>query len=195
MIDNVLKILESKLNDPINGLKDDDGEGNIAIVNNLAKHDDEDFTNLKNKVVITLLTVEEESTMKNTPRYNRIKEQNQPIRYELESAPAYLNLYVMIAANRDAYDKSLANISKVIEIFQTNNVLKYNDPSPEKSFAFRIELHSIPFEQLSYVWGLLGGKVMPFAFYKISVIKIAAATDPEDVELIDVVNIKSFKVD
>ncbi|MCI3939512.1 DUF4255 domain-containing protein [Chryseobacterium aahli] len=189
MIDNVLKILQSKLNDPLNGLKDDDGEVNIAVVNNIAKHEDEDSTNLKNKVVITLLTVEEESTMKNTPRYNRIKEDNQPVRYELESAPAYLNLYVMIAANRDAYDKSLANVSKVIEIFQTNNVLGSD------GFTFRIELHSIPFEQLSYVWGLLGGKVMPFAFYKISVIKITAATKPEDVQLIDVVDIKSFKVD
>ena len=187
MIDNVLKILQSKLNDPLNGLKDDDGEGNIAVVNNIAKHEDEDSTNLKNKVVITLLTVEEESTMKNTPRYNKLK--TTPVSYELESAPAYLNLYVMIAANRDAYDKSLANVSKVIEIFQTNNVLGSD------GFTFRIELHSIPFEQLSYVWGLLGGKIMPFAFYKISVIKIAAATEPEDVQLIDVVDIKIFKVD
>ncbi|ANF52017.1 hypothetical protein A0O34_16515 [Chryseobacterium glaciei] len=187
MIDNVLKILQNKLNDPINGLKDDDGEVNIAVVNNIAKHEDEDSTNLKNKVVITLLTVEEESTMKNTPRYNKLK--TTPVRYELESAPAYLNLYVMIAANRDAYDKSLANVSKVIEIFQTNNVLEADD------YKFRIELHSIPFEQLSYVWGLLGGKVMPSAFYKISVIKIAPNTAPLDVELIDEVNIKSFKVD
>ncbi|KQT22497.1 hypothetical protein ASG22_14645 [Chryseobacterium sp. Leaf405] len=188
MIKEVLTILKNKLNDSVNGLKDGQETGEIAIVDNIAKHDD-DTSGLDNKVVITLLSVEEESTMKNTSRYNKVVVDKVPLRYDLEGAPAYLNLYVMIAANRSTYDKSLSNISKVIEIFQTNNVLEYND------FKFRIELHSIPFEQLSYVWGLLGGKVMPSALYKISVIKIAAEKDPVKVELIDEVNIKSIKVD
>ncbi len=78
---------------------------------------------------------------------------------ERESQPAYLNLYVMIAANKNMYDGALVNISKVIEIFQANNVLKYNAVSDEENdFIFRIELHSVPFDQLSYIWGLLGGK-------------------------------------
>jgi len=191
MIDNVLTILKNKLNDSENGLKDDDGE--IAVVADIAKHED-DTAGLDNKVVITLLSVEEESTMKNTSRYNQVKVGNTPIRYDLESTPAYLNLYVMIAANRNAYDKALANVSKVIEIFQKNNVLEYFDSvTPSNSFKFRIELHSIPFEQLSYIWGLLGGKVMPSALYKISVIKIAS-TDHTEVELINKVNINSIKV-
>lgn len=101
----------------------------------------------------------------------------------------------MIAANRNSYRNALINISKVIEILQTNNVLTYNDSEPEKSFKFRIELHSIPFEQLSYIWGLLGGKVMPSVLYKISVIKIAATADPIKIELINEVNVKSIKVD
>lgn len=191
MIDNVLTILQNKLNDPLNGLKDHDGE--IAVVDNIAKHED-DTSGLDNKVVITLLSVEEESTMKNASRYNQVKVGNTPVGYELESAPAYLNLYVMIAANRARYSNALANISKVIEIFQTNNVLEYIDSTtPANSFKFRIELHSVPFEQLSYVWGLLGGKVMPSALYKISVIKIAS-TEHIDIELIDEVNIKTIKV-
>jgi hypothetical protein len=36
---------------------------------------------------------------------------------------------------------------------------------------------------------------MPSAFYKISVIKIAAEKDPIKVELINEVNVKSIKVD
>jgi len=191
MIDNVLTVLKNKLNDSENGLKDQDGE--IAVVDDIAKHED-DTSGLDNKVVITLLSVEEESTMKNASRYHQVKTGNIPVRYDLESAPAYLNLYVMISANRARYSNALINISKVIEIFQTNNVLEYGS-TPENSFKFRIELHSIPFEQLSYVWGLLGGKVMPSALYKISVIKIAPEKDPAEIELIDKVNIKSIKVD
>jgi hypothetical protein len=114
---------------------------------------------------------------------------------KLESQPAYLNLYVMISANRVTYVNALANISKVIEVFQTNNVLEYNDPNEntENDFKFRIELHSIPFDQLSYIWGLLGGKVMPSVLYKISVIKIVAK-DETSVELINDINIESIKV-
>lgn len=179
MINKILKVLKDRLNLP-NGLQDQAGE--IAVVGNIAKHDD-DTSNLDNKVVITLLSIEEETTMKNTPRYIKLNESNI---MERESPPAYLNLYVMISANKNTYDSALLNISKVIEIFQANNMLKYeaNNVS-ENDFIFRIELHSVPFDQLSYIWGLLGGKIMPSVLYKISVIKIVAKDETTDIKLID----------
>lgn len=195
MIKEVLTILKNKLNDSVNGLKDGQHSGDIAVVDDIAKHDD-DTSGLDDKVVITLLNVEEESTLKNRSWYTRTTISENPPVYDMkkQNPPAYLNLYLMIAANRNAYDKSLSDISKVIEIFQTNNVLEYTDSDVGKSFKFRIELHSIPFEQLSYIWGLLGGKVMPSALYKVSVVKIEAITKT-NINLIDEVNIKSIKVD
>lgn len=195
MIKEVLTILRNKLNDSVNGLKDGQHSGDIAVVDDIAKHDD-DTSGLDDKVVITLLNVEEESTLKNRSWYTRTTISENPPVYDMkkQNPPAYLNLYLMIAANRNAYDKSLSDISKVIEIFQTNNVLEYTDSDVGKSFKFRIELHSIPFEQLSYIWGLLGGKVMPSALYKVSVVKIEAITKT-NINLIDEVNIKSIKVD
>ncbi|KQK25257.1 hypothetical protein AR438_12070 [Chryseobacterium aquaticum] len=186
MINKVLTVLKDRLNLP-NGLQDQAGE--IAVIGNIAKHED-DTSNLDNKVVITLLSVEEESTMKNTPRYLKFNESENIM--ERESQPAYLNLYVMIAANKNMYDGALVNISKVIEIFQVNNVLKYNAVSDEENdFIFRIELHSVPFDQLSYIWGLLGGKIMPSVLYKISVVKIVAKQEKTDITLIDEINTKS----
>lgn len=192
MIKEVLIILKDKLNDSENGLMDDDGE--IAVVDDIAKHDEETAT-LDNKVVITLLNVQEEASLKNTSWYTRKTISEDPPLYDMkkQNPPAYLNLYVMISANRNAYDKALSNISKTIEIFQTNNVLDYVDADVTKNFRFRIELHSIPFDQLSYVWGLLGGKVMPSVLYKISVIKIEAV-DKTPIKLIDEVSIQSIKV-
>lgn len=186
MINKVLTVLKDRLNLP-NGLQDQAGE--IAVVDNIAKHED-DTSSLDNKVVITLLSVEEESTMKNTPRYLKFNESENIM--ERESQPAYLNLYVMITANKSMYDGALVNISKVIEIFQANNVLKYNASNPgESDFIFRIELHSVPFDQLSYIWGLLGGKIMPSVLYKISVVKIVAKQERTDITLIDEINTKS----
>ncbi|UKB82428.1 DUF4255 domain-containing protein [Chryseobacterium sp. MEBOG06] len=193
MINNVLTVLQNKLNEP-NGLYNPifPNEVEIAVVGDIAKHDDED-SRLSDKVIITLLSVEEESTLKNRSRYQQVVVESQPTRYDKESAPAYLNLYVMIAANRSMYNKGLLNISKVIEIFQANNVLEYIGSNQEDNFKFRIELHSIPFDQLSYIWGLLGGKIMPSVLYKISVIKIVAK-ETKPVELINDVNIQSIKV-
>lgn len=195
MIKEVLTILKNKLNDPVNGLKDGQRIGDIAVVDDIAKHEDE-TSGLNDTVVITLLNVEEESTLKNRSWYTRTTVSEDPLLYDVkkQNPPAYLNLYLMIAANRNAYDKSLSDISKVIEIFQTNNVLEYVDSNANKNFTFRIELHSIPFEQLSYIWGLLGGKVMPSALYKVSVVKIEAIGET-NINLIDEVNIKSIKVD
>jgi hypothetical protein len=195
MIKEVLTILKNKLNDSANGLKDGQHSGDIAVVDDIAKHDD-DTSGLDDKVVITLLNIEEESTLKNRSWYTRTTISENPLVYDMkkQNPPAYLNLYLMIAANRNAYDKSLSDISKVIEIFQTNNVLEYTDSDVGKNFKFRIELHSIPFEQLSYIWGLLGGKLMPSALYKVSVVKIEAITKT-NINLIDEVNIKSIKVD
>ncbi|WP_066439599.1 DUF4255 domain-containing protein [Chryseobacterium sp. CCH4-E10] len=195
MIKEVLTILKNKLNDPANGLKDGTRVGDIAVVDDIAKHEDE-TSGLNDTVVITLLNVEEEATLKNRSWYTRTTLSEDPLLYDMkkQNPPAYLNLYLMIAANRNAYDKSLTDISKVIEIFQTNNVLEYTDANANKNFRFRIELHSIPFEQLSYIWGLLGGKVMPSALYKVSVVKIESMGGT-DINLIDEVNIKSIKVD
>ncbi|NIF06614.1 DUF4255 domain-containing protein [Chryseobacterium sp. Tr-659] len=193
MINKVLTVLKNQLNGS-EGLQDVLGE--ITVVDDIAKHDGE-ASGLDDKVVITLLNVEEESTLKNMSGYTKKKISETPPRYEMkmESTPAYLNLYVMISANRATYANALANISKVIEVFQAKNVMEYKDPANnhDKDFSFRIELHSVPFDQLSYIWGLLGGKVLPSALYKISVIKIMA-DDLIPIELINEVNIKDIKV-
>lgn len=193
MIYKVLTVLKNHLNAP-GGLYDPP-VNEVAVVDDIAKHEG-DSQSTDNKVVISLLSVEEESTLKNRSRYQQVVTNKKPVRYDKESAPAYINLYVMVSANRNMYSKSLADISKVIEVFQKNNVLEYVDNGePKNNFTFRIELHSVPFDQLSYIWGLLGGKIMPSVLYKISVVKIVAPDEAVEVKLIDNVNIESINVD
>jgi hypothetical protein len=89
----------------------------------------------------------------------------------------------MIAANRDNYEMALKNISKVIETLQTKKVLV----NEEEQFRFKAQMHPLPFDQLSYVWGLLGGKAIPSALYKISIVKIQkeGSIDPKLITEID----------
>ena len=82
----------------------------------------------------------------------------------------------MFSANRTNYDKSLKNISNIVEFFQDKPVFTNTNTTESISnveeFKFKVDLYSLPPEQLSYTWGVLGGKVMPSALYKVSVIKL-----------------------
>jgi len=183
MIYKVLKVLRDSLNEELN-----DPDATVLdpvdiVIDNIAKEDN-DATAISNKVVITLLSVEEESTLKNTPRYERPA----PHEYVKKNPPAYLNLYVMVAANRDNYEMALKNISKVIETVQTQKIFA----NSEEHFEFKAQLHPLPFDQLSYVWGLLGGKIIPSALYKLSIVKIQkdGFTNPKLISEIDIKEIK-----
>lgn len=189
MIHKVLKVLKEELEEALNAPdpENPDPETVAVVIDHIGK-EDTDNTAINNKVVITLLNVEEELTLKNRPRYEPVENKEEE-RYMKRNRAAYLNLYVMVAANRDTYEKSLANVSKVIEALQTNKVL-YKE---EDNLKFKVQLHPLNFDQLSYAWGLLGGKVIPSALYKISIIKIQKAGLPVDIEVITDIDIQSEK--
>jgi Pvc16 N-terminal domain len=178
MINTVLKILKDEL--IANHL--DESE---IVIGDIAK-DEGDSSPTSDKIVITLLSVEEEKTLKNNPRYERVQNPDGDS-YVKKNLPAYLNLYVMIAGNKNSYDKSIDGVSKVIETFQTRKealAIEHN---------FRMQLHSLPFDQLSYAWGFLGGKILPSVLYKISIIKIQNEENSSEARLIKNVDIQSAK--
>ncbi|MFP9114618.1 DUF4255 domain-containing protein [Flavobacterium sp. RHBU_3] len=187
MIYKVLKVLKDNLDTELNSADSESGTVDPVevVIDNIAREEN-DASAITNKVVITLLNAQEEPALKNTPRYELVS--TAPKQYIKVNPPAYLNLYVMVSANRDNYEIALKDISKVIEIVQTQK----NFTSPTSDFTFKAQLHPLPFEQLSYVWGLLGGKVIPSAFYKLSIVKIQkeGETDAVTIETIDVVTQK-----
>ncbi|MEO4006920.1 DUF4255 domain-containing protein [Flavobacterium sp. CAU 1735] len=187
MIYKVLKALSDKLDHELN-LPDPEcpvQEPVDVVIDSIAKEDN-DATAISNKVVITLLSAEEESALKNASRYEPIYPEGStvPRGYKKKNPTAYLNLYVMVAANRDNYEIALQNISKVIRTFHTEKTFV----NETQGFSIKLQLHPLPFDQLSYVWGLLGGKVIPSALYKISIVKIQkkGETYPEIIEDIDI---------
>ncbi|UUC46515.1 DUF4255 domain-containing protein [Flavobacterium cerinum] len=183
MIYKVLKALSDGLNADLNppGVQ----YPVDVVIDNISK-DDNDATAISNKLVITLLSTEEEAALKNTSRYEPIYPvgSSVPQGYKKKNPAAYLNLYVMITANRDSYEIALENISKAIESLNTRKTFI----DEQQGFQVRLQLHPLPFDQLSYVWGLLGGKVIPSALYKVSVVKIqkSGTTLPELIKEIDI---------
>lgn len=153
--------------------------GNIALLDNQTK--------LADKVILTLVNVEEESAMKNNKSWYK-----NPISGGIEATfpPVYLNLYMLFTATLPEsggetdtpYQRALTRIAAVVELFQSKKVFTLQN-SPEfdpgeldESLLYEIrlvpELYTLTFEQINHLWGSLGGKQSPFVMYKIRLVKI-----------------------
>ncbi len=136
----------------------------------------ETSTNTSNKLIVTLLRVEEEPTLKNGPFY-KVTES----KAEYQNRPINLNIYILIAANFDNYDTSLITLSKAIEFFQGRNVFTSSDTvytrdnvsfDISNDFKFILDLYSPTFEELNNIWGTLGGRQLPSVIYRLQLITI-----------------------
>jgi hypothetical protein len=156
----------------------DSGLNNLVVLENIAllESTDDNADNLKGKVVLTLLNLQEESALRNTPNF-KVKDG----KTEYRNPPVHLNFYLLISANCDTYDKSLRCLSKTIQFFQgkkvftsTNTVYNRNNVAFDvlDYFKFILELYTLNLEELNYVWGTLGGRQLPSVIYKVQLLEI-----------------------
>jgi len=175
MIYEALQIISEQLDNYLSS----QGLNNLVKLENIAllESASENADNVKGKVVLTLLNLEEESAMKNMPSF-KVRDG----KTEYKNPPVNLNLYLLICANCDTYDKSLRCISKTIQFFQGKKVFTSTNTVYNRTnvafnvldyFKFILELHTLSFEELNHVWGTLGGRQLPSVVYKIQVLEIA----------------------
>lgn len=175
MIFEVIQIISEQVNNYLDeiGLDKSVVPENIAF---LESQNDEVAKALKDGVALTLINLDEETTLKNFP--NHAIENTKTI---YKNSIINLNLYLLFSANRDYYVNSLKDISKIIEFFQgkklftqANTIYNRNNiaMSNIENFRFTVELYTPTFEELNYIWGTLGGKQLPSALYKVSMIQI-----------------------
>ncbi len=187
MIGLALKLLRDELSSyvflnkrPTDAITEDD-----VILHNIALMDGEAQGELSNKIVITLVNTEEESTLKNGSHVSRT---SSGMKYV--EPPVFLNLYILISATlgqdlQDAYEFALHRLSLVIQFFQAKKSFTIknspfttitNDNSISEDIKnemkLNIELYTLTFEQINHLWGSLGGKQVPFAMYKVRLIKV-----------------------
>lgn len=176
-----------------NGNGDIEGEEDFVVLENAGNvfdysgtSDDMPLKNLK-RLIMSLVNIQEEVTLKNMPAFR--KESMSDARgISYKEPPAFLNLYVMIAANNAYYSTALKHLSLAIQYFQFNHHFKFTlnpieavEDSATASLLsiqeqleldIKFELQSLTFEQINYLWGTLGGKQVPFVLYKMSIIRI-----------------------
>jgi hypothetical protein len=175
MILKALNLISVQLNEYIEPLA---GDAEV-ILGNIGLHESPDQNQLKDKVVISLVNTEEESTLKNFPH----NQKNGNLVSYIHN-PVHLNLYLLFTANYpQSYDTALTRLSGIIMFFQHRKTfdvtsaqplpdnIDLNDPE-DISIFLKFELFTMTFEQINHLWGTLGGKQMPFVLYKARLITI-----------------------
>jgi len=206
MIALALKLLRDELSDYIdqNKRSGDTITNSGIVLGNIALMDNDDTGIFNDKVILTLVNTEEESTLKNG---SHIVKTNRGIKY-MEPA-VHLNLYVLISTtlkenpSSDNYQFALHRLSLVLQFFQAKKTFTVrNSPFSKISsdqagiqddwitdelrdeLKLNVELYTLTFEQINHLWGSLGGKQMPFAMYKVRLVKIQEMSS-EDAPVIE----------
>lgn len=175
MISDAIKLIELNLDNYISEFEPDLGADRLVKVDNIAMAEElgGPDNQLTGHVVMSLVNVQEETTLKNAPAY-RINNS----RTTYKNSPVQVNLFILFSVLHNQYETSLRLLSRVIEFFQWRKELSFSEtPVPgniSRKITIHPDLYSLTFEQLNHLWGALGGKQVPFALYRMRVIALEA---------------------
>lgn len=90
--------------------------------------------------------------------------------------PLYLNLYVLLAANFNSgnYSESLKYLSSAIAYFHQNSVFDHHS-TPDLHGGIDklvIDVANLNIQELSNLWGILGGRYSPSMLYKVRMVAV-----------------------
>lgn len=134
-------------------------------------------------VYISLVNVEEETTLRNSP--HTIRENNQ-VRYK--EPPIFLNLYLLFSFEFSDYPASLLRLSQTVELFQNKRAFSAENEASGNPFPSTLELlvfdlYNMSFEQLNHLWGIQGGAYFPSVLYKVRLVKVQRDESVEGPEI------------
>ena len=131
-------------------------------------------SSLQNKIILTLINIEEEKTLRNKPNYRIVDRQT-----EYKNPPVHLNIYLLFSMTSTSYENALKYLSWIIKFFQQKNVFTpANTPSASKpssaemNFKMILDLYSPTFEEANFLWSTLGGKQLPSVIYKLRLLEL-----------------------
>lgn len=198
MIDKAILLLREELQSYFN-LRD---ASVTVVIDNIGLFETSKGDSLTNNVVITVVNVEEESTLKNQSALQRPFSATALYR----NPPVFLNLYILFTCNYTGSDYLLAlrRLSFIIQFLQHKNSFSVSSSIAGSGFnldepgigelKFTLDLYTLTFEQINHLWGSLGGRQMPFAMYKLRLVAITEDIILREMPLIEEIETNLSKV-
>ncbi|MFN8345196.1 MAG: DUF4255 domain-containing protein [Spirosomataceae bacterium] len=178
MIAHALEIIKKELQANLNGYQNSNG-GLVVELANVANYTPSNGPQAMD-VLISLVNIKEERTLKNVSNYVRDEERRKAV---YENPPAFLNMVLLFSVVKPAYSIALNGLSRVIRFFQFKNVFTPENILPEalhfipeddqlETFKLIFDLHSPSMEEVNHLWGTLGGKQYPFVMYTVRMLDL-----------------------
>jgi Pvc16 N-terminal domain len=198
MIDAALQLLRDELTSYLSTR-----DAATVVVDNIGLFETPTGNSLTDNIVITLVNIEEESTLKNQPALKKPFINNNAT---YENAPVYLNLYVLFTCNYSGNDYILAlkRLSYIIRFLQSKTFFSSAssiaggtvnlDEADVVNLKFTLELYTLTFEQINHLWGSLGGRQIPFAMYKLRLVAITERKPLRVVPLVEEIDTTLTKI-
>ncbi len=124
----------------------------------------------QNRIVLSLLNIERETSMGINPVYRNISDK----KVSLNNSPWHLNLYFVVAAmfNDKQYLQSLRVLSSVIEFFQSKSIYTVTHSGKPSRIKITVESVNVNYQELTNLWSVMGGRYYPSIVGKIRMLTV-----------------------
>jgi hypothetical protein len=194
MLNTALNIVVNGLNTYIGQVDPEVIMGNVSLVD---AYQDTSAQSLTDKVVVSIINIEQEGTLRNVPfRQTITGPDGLPLGVERQPE-VYLNVFVLFGANKSNYSTALQRISQVISFFQKKFVFVQADTPeliPLNIDRLIFDLYSTSFDELNQVWSINGGKYIPSVIYKMRMAMIQDA-EQQETGIIEEVDLQTGRLD
>lgn len=164
-----------------------DPESNRATLGNLSEglvSGGGNGASLRNKLLLSVVNIREEKTLKNLPNYVR---NDARLTVAYENPPIFLNFQILLTATHQDYTSALLMLSRGLQFFQYRNTFTQQSVDPAsltpppalshpldqlEAFKLIFDLYSPSIEELNQLWGTLGGKQYPFALFTLRMLDL-----------------------
>ncbi len=168
MIDAALSLMAGQLNEHLRR-RFQAGE-DLAVLSNLLEQNGTLVPLVANKVVLFLVGVERDTLAHRSSGINPGVETS----HLATSAPVYLNLLVMCAANFSGnnYVEALKFLSSAIAFFQAHQVMDQQsvpglDPGLER---LMLSIENLSSSEMHSLWGIHSGRYLPSVLYRVRMV-------------------------
>ena len=184
MIDQVLATVIDLINSQIGSSEPEVVLGNLSLVDTY----NEDLNNsITDKVVFSVVNIQQESVLRNNPANRQVYDNAGQPRGVARHPGIFLNIYVLVGANKNEYSMGLQRISEILSFFQSQPIFTVAQIPNLTDFGLEkilFDLHSTTFEELNQLWGIMGGKYMPSVVYKMRMAYIDSVEEGATIPLV-----------
>jgi len=142
----------------------------IVVTSNIVEQDGTVVSHINNKLVMCLINVEKDTVALRQQMNGNSGGQ----RIVTGPPPLYFNLYLMVIGHFSSnnYSEALKFLSNSISFFQRSPVFDHaSTPDLDKRIdRLVLDIENLNFQDLSNVWGVLGGRYLPSVLYKVRMV-------------------------